>query len=290
VRLPLPPFQLARPFSAPKLSKFFSFLPLDYRTPTRRGVLATALLPLLAAFSCIHNTAAAQGPKELHVAAAADLQPVLPALAAQYEHQTGVKIIASFGSSATLAQQITNGDPQDVFLSADTTHPQQLVTAGLATNLATYARGVLVLWARSDSPAQPLSIAALTSDKVSKIAVANDLHAPYGLAATSALKALNLYDKVKPKLVVGENIGQTAQFALTGNAQVGLISLTIASSKPYRDAGSFIPMPRNYPEIQQSGVVLTSSKKQTEAAAFLKWLTSPAIQKALPSFGLDPAK
>jgi molybdate transport system substrate-binding protein len=286
----LPPFQLARSFSAPKHLKFHNFLPLDYRTAAPPSVLAWVLLPLFAAFPALISSANAQSPKELHVAAASDLQPVLPTLAAEYTRQTGIKIVASFGSSATLAQQITNGDPQDVFLSADTLHPQQLITAGLASNLATYARGVLVLWARRDSPAQPLSIAVLITDKVTKLAVANDLHAPYGLAATSALKALNLYDKVKPKLVVGENIGQTAQFALTGNAQAGLISLTIASSPAYRDVGSFIPLPKVYPEIQQSGVVLTSSKDQPAALAFLKWMTSPSVQNSLPIFGLDPAK
>ena len=228
--------------------------------------------------------------KTLHIAAASDLQPVLPTLATAYERQTGVKIVASFGSSATLAQQLTNGDPQDVFLSADTVHPQQLVSAGLATGLVPYARGVLVLWARSDSPAQPLSLDALSSDKVQKIAVANDLHAPYGLAATSALKALGLYDRLKAKLVVGENISQTAEFALSGNAQTGLISLTIASSRPYREAGSFVAVPKVYPEIRQSGVVITSSKQRQAAQAFLQWLTSAPIQQSLTSFGLDPTK
>jgi molybdate transport system substrate-binding protein len=247
-------------------------------------------LLLFVGFFCLSVSVLAQDAKTLHIAAAADLQPVLPTLSAQYERETGVKIVASFGSSATLAQQIANGDPQDVFLSADTVHPQQLVTAGLATGLVPYARGVLVLWARNDSPAQPLTLDALTSDKVAKIAVANDLHAPYGLAATSALKALGLYDKVKPKLVIGENIGQTAQFALTGNAQVGLISLTIASSRAYKDAGSFVPVPKVYPEIRQSGVVLTASKNQQVAASFLQWLTSAPVQKELTGFGLDPAK
>jgi molybdate transport system substrate-binding protein len=242
------------------------------------------LLPFLA------ERASSQEAKVLHVAAAADLQPVLPTLAADYEKQTGVKIVASFGSSATLTQQITNGDPQDAFLSADTMHPQQLVTAGLATGMVQYARGALVLWARTDSPAQPISMASLTSDKVTKIAVANDLHAPYGLAATSALKSLGLYDKVKRKLVVGENISQTAQFALTGNAQVGLISLTIASSKAYRDAGSFVAVPKVYAEIRQSGVVVAASKQQAAARAFLVWLTSDAVQKRLPAFGLEAAK
>ena len=264
--------------------RFRSFL-LGYRIAACRGVLAVVLPALLLPFLAID--AGAQEAKVLHVAAAADLQPVLPTLAAEYERQTGVKIVASFGSSATLTQQITNGDPQDVFLSADTVHPRQLVTAGLASGLATYARGMLVLWARSDSPAQPLTMASLMSDKVTKIAVANDLHAPYGLAATSALKALGFYDKVKPKLVVGENIGQTAQFALTGNAQVGLISLTIANSKAYRDAGSFVMVPKVYPEIQQSGVVIAASKQQAAGKSFLAWLTSAAIQKQLPGFGLE---
>jgi molybdate transport system substrate-binding protein len=280
----LPIFQIAR--SSNKFLKLVS--QLGYRNPARLTVFGWVLLPLLLAISGINSHLSAQA-KVLHVAAAADLQPVLPTLAAQYEHQTGVKIIASFGSSATLAQQITNGDPQDVFLSADTAQPQKLVTANLAMGLVTYARGVLVLWARTDSPAQPIAIASLVSDKVSRIAVANDLHAPYGLAATSALKALSLYDRVKSKLVVGENIGQTAQFALTGNAQAALISLTIASSKPYREAGSFIPIPKVYPEIRQSGVVLTASKNQVAAKAFLQWLTSAPIQKSLTTFGLDPA-
>ena len=232
----------------------------------------------------------AQSATVLHVAAAADLQPVMPTLAAQYEQATGVKVVASFGSSATLTQQIANGDPQEVFLSADTAHPQQLVTAGLASGLVPYAHGVLVLWARTDSPAQPVTMASLTSEKVTKIAVANDQHAPYGLAATSALKALGIYEQVKPKLVVGENIGQTAQFALTGNAQVGLISLTIASSKAYKDAGTFVAVPKVYPEIRQSGVVIAASKQQEAAKAFLAWLTSAPVQAELKGFGLDPAQ
>jgi len=251
----------------------------------RRGVFAVILLAIVA---LIAGPASAQ--TVLHVAAAADLQPVLPTLATEYEKQTGVKIVSSFGSSATLAQQITNGAPQDVFLSADTAHPQQLVAAGLATDLTAYARGVLVLWARKDSPAQPVSVEVLSSDKVNKIAIANELHAPYGLAAATALRALKLYDTVKSKLVIGENIGQAAQFALTGNAQVGLISLTIASSPAYRDAGSFVAMPKVYGELRQSGAVIASSQQQGAAKAFLVWLASDAVQKQLPGFGLDPVK
>ncbi len=229
--------------------------------------------------------------KTLHIAAASDLTPVLPTLAADYEKLTGVHIIASFGSSATLAQQLQNGNPQDLFLSADYVHPEQLVAAALTTERdpVAYARGVLVLWARKDSPAQPLSLNSLTSPKVTKIAVANPLHAPYGLAAKRALEALQLYATLTPKLVTAENIAQTAQFAQSGNAQLGLISQTLASSPAYRELGTFVLFdPRTYPEIRQCAVILKSSPNQSTAQAFLTWLTSPKVQQSLHSFGLDP--
>jgi len=230
--------------------------------------------------------------KELHIAAAADLQPVLPTLATAYEAKTGVKIIPSFGSSATLTQQIQNGDPQDIFLSADYLHPEQLVAVGLAVehDPVAYARGVLVLWARKDSPAQPLSLESLSSAKVTKIAVANPLHAPYGLAAQRALEAMHLTEATKGKLVVAENIAQTAQFAESGNAQVGIISRTIATSPHFHDVGTFVLFPpHSYPEIRQCGVILKSSKNQQAAQDFLSWLTSAEVQQKMPSFGLDPA-
>lgn len=245
-------------------------------------------LALLVAFGTI-----SQGQtKELHIAAAADLQPVLPTLAQAYEHATGIKIVASFGSTATLTQQLLNGDPQDVFLAADFTHPEQLVAANLTVehNPVPYAKGVLVLWARKDSPIQPLTLDALTDPRVQKIAVANDQHAPYGVAATKVLAALHLTDKVAGKLVVAENIAQTAQFAESGNAQVGLISLTIASSPHFREIGTFVRFPNVYPAIRQCGVTLKASKNQGTAQDFLRWLTSKDVQESLQKMGLDPAE
>ena len=216
----------------------------------------------------------------------------MSALAAAYEHTTGVKLVASFGSSATLAQQILNGDPQDVFLSADYLHPEQIIAAGLAdgTQPTPYAQGILVVWARKDSPAQPLTLQSLDKPSVGKIAVANDLHAPYGLAATRALAALGLTAKLKPKLVVAENVGQAAQFAATGNAQAAFISLTLANSEAMRAAGSFVRVPAVYPVIQQCGVVLRSSKQLQLGRNFLQWLTSRDVQTGLPAMGLDPAQ
>jgi len=218
--------------------------------------------------------------------------PVLPALAELYKQQTGTELVASFGSSATLATQITNGAPFDVFLSADTVHPQQLVSAHLTTGSpCPYAHGVLVLWARKDSPAQPLSIASLRKPEVEHIAIANPAHAPYGLAAKQFLEHEALIAPLAAKLVTAENIAQTAQFAESGNAQAGFLSLTAASAPHFRDEGSYVLLsPGSYAPIVQTGVVLKSSSQQAAAHAFLRWLTSPPTQARLKQFGLEPAR
>ncbi len=270
---------------------------LDYRTPLSiraKRVLSLVLPAVL--FAPIPQASAQSKPAELHIAAASDLQPVLPTLAAAYEAKTGVHIVASFGSSATLGQQIVNGAPQDVFLSADTTQPARLIAAHLATGLhgtttpTPYATGVLVLWARKDSPAQPLTLDSLTKPAVTRIAIANPLHAPYGLAATRALESLHLTAAVNSKLADAENIAQAAQFAESGNAQAGLLSLTIANTSHFRELGTFVRFPPgSYPPIQQSGVILNASPNHAAAEAFLTWLTNPETQSKLPTFGLDPA-
>jgi molybdate transport system substrate-binding protein len=258
---------------------------------THLRILTLTLLTLF--ISPPQHLSAQSAQQQLRLAAAADLQPVIPTLAAAYEQATGVHLVTSFGSSATLAQQLSNGAPEDLFLSADTAHPQQLIDAGIALGPTPtpYARGVLVLWARKDSPAQPLTLDSLTKPAVTRIAIANPAHAPYGLAAQQALQHLNLYAQLQPKLAIAENIAQTAQFAESGNAQLGLISLTIASTPHFREIGTFIPVPPDaYAPIQQSAVILKSSPNQQLARDFLRWLTSPTTQQQLKSFGLNPAK
>ena len=180
----------------------------------------------------------------------------------------------------------------DIFLGADFTYPEKVVAAGLAdgTSPTAYAKGTLVLWARKDSPAQPLTLDALTSPKVQKIAIANGQHAPYGFAADKALASLGLTDKVASKLVVAENIAQTAQFVESGNAQLGLISMTTASTEHFTQIGTFVLVPNVYPEIRQCAVVLAKSEHRAEAHAFLDWLRSPSIQSSLPKMGLTPVQ
>ena len=228
----------------------------------------------------------------LRIAAAADLQPLLPALAEQFEKITGMEVVASFASSSTLATQIINGAPFDLFLSADYTYPEQVVAKGMADTGGPipYATGAVALWARKDSPLQPISMDTLSNPALKKVAIANPDHAPYGRAAYAALVKLNLITPLQPKLVFAENIAQTAQFAESGNADLALISLTLASSAHLRELGSYVLVPKQaYPEIRQCAVVMKASKQAKAAHAFLDWMRTDAIQKQLNAQGLEAA-
>ena len=217
---------------------------------------------------------------EVRVAAAADLQPVMPVLAAEYEKETGVKVVASFGSSSALATQILNGAPFDAFFGADFVFPEKVVAAGLADSPSPtpYAKGTLVLWARKGLAA-PLSMELLQDPRITKVAIADEFHAPYGRAAYAALRWLKVFDGVKGKLVVGENIAQTAQFVESGNAQLGFISLTLASTEKFRAEGEYVLVPKVYPEIQQNVVVLKGSPREAQAKAFVQWVLSPRCRR-----------
>ena len=229
--------------------------------------------------------------RSLRVAAASDLAFVMPAMIWAYEHEKGVKLNVTLGSSGALATQIGNGAPFDVFLGADFSFPEHVIASGKAieTTPVPYATGALVLWARKDSPIKPLSVEKLSSDDVKRVAVADQFHAPYGRAAYAALRAMKIEDKVKGKLVVGENVAQTAQFAETGNAQMALIPLTLALSDKLKGEGEFVRMPMVYPDIEQCAVVMKGAQAE-EGKAFLDWLRSPVVQGNLKQFGLEPAK
>jgi molybdate transport system substrate-binding protein len=235
---------------------------------------------------------AAQRVREIRILAASDLQPVMPSLAAAYEHATGIRLNVSYGSSSTLVTQILNGEAADLFLAADFSFPEKIVAANLADTPqpVPYALGSLVLWARKDSPVQPLTQNTLHDAHFSRLAIANPDHAPYGRAAIAALTWLKLYEQLKPQLVIAENVAQAAQFAESGNAQLGMISLTLATSEHFQEIGSYIRMPpSSYPQIRQCAVVLRNSAHRTEAHAFLDWFRSHAIQQNLTKYGLEPA-
>lgn len=241
---------------------------------------------------CVAQAAHALSSKELRIDAATDLQTAMPVLAQAYEHATGIKLKVSFGSSATLADRIIQGEAVDLFLSADYLFPEKVVAANLADtgDPIPYARGTLVLWARKDSPLQPLHLEALTDARVKTVAIADPEHAPYGRAAMSAFEKLKILNQVKPKLLLAEHGAQAAQWVEEGKAQLGLIALTLAMSQHSAAVGTYVPVPTVYPEIRQCAVVLRASDKRAEAHAFLDWLRSPAIQENLRTYGLRPVR
>jgi len=266
-----------------------SCVSLAYRKVSLEGILL-ALAPLVMTAVILSPGADAQTPQQhLRIAAASDLQAAMPTLVEAYEHATGAKLTVSYGSSATLEQQIQNGSPQDIFLGADYSFPEKLVAAKLAdeTTPVAYARGALVLWARKDSPLQPLTNDSISDPRIQKLAIANQFHAPYGRAAVAAIGKLKLTASLKDKLVVAENVMQAAQVAESGNAQAALISLTIAMSPHFQQTGTYVGIPTAaYPEIRQCAVVLKNSPNRALAHDFLNWLISPAIQQNLPKLGL----
>lgn len=236
--------------------------------------------------------AAAHAQQTLRVAAAADLQPLLPKILAQFSAQTGIQTQASYKSSATLATAIINGAPFDLFLAADFSFPQRVIDAGRAEESAPvpYARGTLVLWTRKDGPFRALSLNSLRSPNLRSVAIANPQHAPYGHAAVAALHHLGLYDTLKPKLVVAENIAQAAQFTESGNALLGFISLTSALTPRLTASGYFVVVPSDdYPPILQGAVVVKGSPSAKAAHQFLTYLASGAIARQLEAGGLAAA-
>jgi molybdate transport system substrate-binding protein len=260
-----------------------------WRWLAQSSIAAFSILVLLAPGPTV---LLAQVHPPLRIAAAADLEPLLPALLANYERQTGQHVEASFASSATLATQIENGAPFDVFLSADMTLPEKIVHDGFAAAGGTarpYARGTLVLWTRNQSGMPQLSMQLLASPQVRSVAIANPQHAPYGRAALQALTSLGLLPAVQPKLRTAENIAQAAQFASTGNADVGLISLTSALTLTAQ--GHYIAVPQNaYQPILQGAVALKGGANAQGAIAFLRYLHSPAVAQQLQQGGLAPVQ
>jgi len=231
----------------------------------------------------------AQESATLKIAAAADLQPVLPALIDQFERQTHKKVEASYASSATLATQIINGGPFGLFLAADLSFPQKVIAAGLGDSAepVPYARGTLVLWARNDSPVQPLSMDSLRNPSLKTVAVANPDHAPYGRAAKAAIEKLGLADTLQGKLVVAENIAQSAQYADSGNAQAGFLSLTSALTPRLTSDGKYVAVPEDsYPPLLQGAIVIKHGPNAEEAHQFLDFLLSAPIRKELGERGL----
>ncbi len=251
-----------------------------FRKSVGRLSCLIALLLALPAFPCRAQT--------LRIAAASDLQFVMPDLAAQYEKQSGEKLAITYGASGNFLAQIQNGAPFDLFFSADVSYPDKLVAAHLADpdSLRVYAVGRLVLWLPSDSPIDlSTGLKALLDPRVQKVAIANPEHAPYGRAAISALKRADFYERLKSKLVFGENISQAAQFVQSGNAQAGLLAMSLVMS-PALKSGKRWELPADqYPPVEQVVVLLSASPNKSAALDFLAFLKTPAARSIFERYG-----
>jgi molybdate transport system substrate-binding protein len=228
-------------------------------------------------------------PQPLTVAAASNLQAAFPELASRFERSAGVKVNVSFGSSGNFVAQIRNGAPFDVFVSADVEYPEQLVKSGHAdaASLYQYATGRIVLWTRNGSGVDvQRGLSVLQDAKIRRVAIANPQHAPYGRAAVAALKSAKVYDAIRGKLVLGENISQTAQLVDSGNADVGILALSLAVGPPLNGNGTYAEIPASaHPPIDQAAVILSASRHKETARRFLAFLEQPDTIRLLERFG-----
>src|ERR1700674_1187904 len=201
------------------------------RTRTSKNASLAILAALMLGLAVAIATAVQGSESEITVAAASDLTFAFKDVAARFEKQTGSSVKMSYGSSGNFFSQIQNGAPFDLFFSADIDYPRKLEAAGLTEpgSMYPYATGKIVLWAPSVSKLDlSRGLAVLLDPGIRKIAIANPEHAPYGRAAVAAMRHEGIYDKVKDEFVLGENISQTAQFVESGNADVGVLALSLA--------------------------------------------------------------
>jgi molybdate transport system substrate-binding protein len=220
-----------------------------------------------------------QARGRVRVAAAADLNVALGELIARFGASHDVDVTVSYGSSGTFYAQLLNQAPFDLFLSADLRYPNDLVTRGLTLPQTefTYAVGRLVLWAPASSSLEIErdGFQALTAASITHVAVANPEHAPYGRAAVAAMQSAGVYDRLRPKLVFGENVAQAMQFAQSGAADAAVVARSLTLAPNVKGAGRVFQIPpATYPRIDQGGVIL-------------RWAADPDAARALRGFLLS---
>jgi molybdate transport system substrate-binding protein len=239
------------------------------RIPRRAVLIGAASISISSLVAC---SKPAPADEPLKVAAASDLSVAFKEIAEAFEKKTGKKVTLSFGSTGQFAKQIKEGAPFDVFAAANVSFIDDLIAAKAAVgdSKQLYARGRIAIYTGDGSP--PIAtLAELTDDKVKKVAIANPEHAPYGKAAEQALIKAGLYDKVKPKLVFGENVSQAQQFADSGNAEVSIVALSLALTAKGKhtliDEGLHEP-------IDQAIAVCEISKQKAAAGELVNFVNS----------------
>jgi molybdate transport system substrate-binding protein len=245
-------------------------------------------IPLLA--SLLWFSQAFSATETALVAAASDLEFALEEITQQFTKETGLTVKFSFGSSGNFARQIMQGAPYGLFMSADEKYVLKLAEQHLTLDEGlSYAIGRLVLYApkgsvlQVDSEMQGLS-QALRKGQIKRFAIANPEHAPYGRAAKAALTSVGLWDTIKPHLVLGENVAQAAQFAVSDSTQGGIFAYSLALSPKLNTAGNFVLLPESsYPPLRQR-MVLTK-KADATTKAFYAYLQTPKAKAVFKRYG-----
>jgi molybdate transport system substrate-binding protein len=255
-------------------------------TDRPRGAFRARATCLIAICSLALGCSRRPAPAVLSVAAAADLQFALNDLSRDFRSaHPAVDLRIAYGSSGNFFAQVQNRAPFDVFLSADVEYPRRLVQSGIGTqgSLFVYALGRLVVWVPASSALDPAS--AVESPAVRHLAIANPEHAPYGRAAEAALRSLGLFDRVRSKLVLGENVSQALEFVQSGAADAGILPLSLALAPPVRQQGRYWEIPATaYPKIEQGGVIV---KDSPAARDFRSWLLSERGARVLEKYGFS---
>lgn len=230
----------------------------------------------------------AQESREVRVAAASDLTFAMAEIIELVENiDPSITVLSTYGSSGQFLQQIVNGAPFDLYLSADVSFPDDVVARGLAdaSDQFDYAIGRIVVWTTKPELGKP-TLQTLTDPRVRKIAIANPEHAPYGRAAESAIEHAGITDQVSGNLVFGENISQAAEFVLSGSADLGIVALSLVLAEPVRDVGAWTHIPLDaYPTIRQGGVVLKGAQDIEAARTVRDVIMSPQGRAVLARYG-----
>ncbi|MFL1485527.1 molybdate ABC transporter substrate-binding protein [Marinobacter sp. LN3S78] len=245
-------------------------------------IVLTACLLLLSLASPAHA---------LTIAAASSLRLAMPELTQAFEQQyPDASVTVVFGASGKLASQVLNGAPYDLFLSADTGYPERLAGEGVtATDPETYAEGRLVLW-HHDPQREALTPPDLTGDDIRRIAIAQPRHAPYGQRAKEALQALALWEPLQPKLVYGENIGQTAAMVESGAADAGLIAWSLTFAPDLAGREFTLIDDRLHQPLAMAMVITGRGGSSEEARQFRSFMVSEAAAAILGRFGFEAPK
>jgi len=225
--------------------------------------------------------------EKITVAAAADLKFAMDEIATGFKQShPGHDLEVVYGSSGKFHTQIQQGAPYDLYFSADIGYPRELAKKGFAASeVKPYAIGRIVLWSNSMDAAK-MTLAVLADPKIARIAIANPKHAPYGKRAEEALRSAGLWDKVQSKLVFGENISQTAQFVLSGNAQVGIIALSLALNPELSKHGGYYLIPDKLHEPLEQGYVITKrGAGKPLAKIFSDYMGSKQARRVMTKYG-----